>query len=390
MKKVCMVAYTHYLSDPRVRREAEALAERKDKVDCICLKRKGQNKSAFIDGVRLYRISVPRYKGSNIFFYMLSYISFFIFSSLKLIFLFLKERYDIIQVHNLPDFMVFTSFLPKLLGAKVILDMHDLMPELYLSKFKLDYNHPVIKIITWVANVSMSFANHVITVSEIWRERLISRGLPASRCTVVMNLPDTRIFKERQFRIRNGNNFRLIHHGSMSKRQDLDIVIKAVAKVRTHIPNIEFEIIGEGEELSNIIALVKSENLENCIYIKGNFVPVEQLPQIICQADVGIVTYKVDKFIDEAISTKLFEYVILGVPVISVRTKSAEAYFDDSSVSFFASADLEGLVNCIIGLYRYPRKRQELAINAQKVLLTHSWQNYKNAYYKLIDDLVLA
>lgn len=49
MKKICMVAYAYYLSDPRVRREAEALADRGNEVDFICLQKNGKREHRIIN-----------------------------------------------------------------------------------------------------------------------------------------------------------------------------------------------------------------------------------------------------------------------------------------------------------------------------------------------------
>ena len=51
-----------------------------------------------------------------------------------------KARYQLIHVHSVPDFLVFAAWFPKLTGAKIILDIHDLLPELYAGKYGTDHN----------------------------------------------------------------------------------------------------------------------------------------------------------------------------------------------------------------------------------------------------------
>ena len=48
----------------------------------------------------------------------------------------LKRKYDLVHVHNVPDFLVFSAWLPKLAGAKIILDIHDILPEFFANKFR--------------------------------------------------------------------------------------------------------------------------------------------------------------------------------------------------------------------------------------------------------------
>ena len=145
-----MLAYTVYPIDARVRREAEALTERGDEVDLICIRWGDQEKHSKISGVRVLRLSMRRYQGSSNLRYFMNYLKFFILSFLKLSYLYVKNRYQIIQVHTMPDFLVFAAIIPKLFRAKIILDVHDLMPELYMSKFHVDGDNLLIKFITFL------------------------------------------------------------------------------------------------------------------------------------------------------------------------------------------------------------------------------------------------
>ena len=147
MARVCMVAYTNYQFDSRVRREAEALVQRGDTVDFICLEDENAENPEYHNGVRLIKISSKRYRGSDAKMYLTSYLYFFMAVTFKLAGLQLKNSYQVIQVHTMPDFMVFVAVLPKLMGAKVLLDVHDLMPELYQSKFGFSETHFLIRFI---------------------------------------------------------------------------------------------------------------------------------------------------------------------------------------------------------------------------------------------------
>ena len=106
MKKICMVAYTNYLSDARPRREAETLARRGDQVDFIELGEKDRPSMEAIQGVRLFRVSQMRYRGSSGLSYGLAYLRFLCAATLKLVRLFRRERYDIVYVHTMPDLLV--------------------------------------------------------------------------------------------------------------------------------------------------------------------------------------------------------------------------------------------------------------------------------------------
>ncbi|MCK4597891.1 glycosyltransferase, partial [bacterium] len=173
MTKICMLAYTYYLSDPRVRREAEALADRGYGVDVLCLHGEGEKPRQQVNGVRVIRLPQSRYRGHRSWAYVVGYARFFILSFLWLTWFHLRKGYQLIQVHTMPDFLAFAALVPKILGAKIVLDIHDLMPELYSTKFGLAKSHPLIKVLKLQERLSARFAHRVIAVHEPQRRLLV-------------------------------------------------------------------------------------------------------------------------------------------------------------------------------------------------------------------------
>ena len=121
---------------------------------------------------------------------LLEYLGFFVLAAWRLLTLHLRRRYGVVQVHNLPDFLVFVALIPKLMGARVILDIHDLMPEFFASKTESDMQSSLVRLLILQEQLSCRFAHQVITVTSEWRETLIRRGVPAVKVAVVMNVAD--------------------------------------------------------------------------------------------------------------------------------------------------------------------------------------------------------
>ena len=132
---VCHLAYTFYETDNRVMRYAEALAARGDRVDVIALRRADQATSGTSNGVRVHRIQRRSVNETAAWMYLLKIVWFFVKSAAYLSVLQFRRRYDVVHVHNVPDFLVFAAVVPKLFGARLILDIHDVLPELYAGKF---------------------------------------------------------------------------------------------------------------------------------------------------------------------------------------------------------------------------------------------------------------
>jgi glycosyltransferase involved in cell wall biosynthesis len=388
MARICMVAYTHYPSDSRVRREAEALVDRGDSVDVIVLRQKGEERVRILNGVRLIQLSVVRYHGSSAGMYLVNYFLFFISASISLITLHLKNNYQIIQVHTMPDFMVFVAMVPKFLGAKVILDVHDLMPELYQSKFGFGQTHWLIRLITWMELYSIGFADRAIAVHKPHLDALIRHGNPVGKFIILLNLPDPKIFANRaRVSSRNDSSLKLIYHGTVAERHGLRVALRALTSLREEIKGLKFQIIGAGDDFPSLIDLAKELGLTDYVDFK-TFMPLEELIPIILDADVGIVPILYDDFTKYMLPTKLLEYVALGKPVICSRTATIEAYFDDSMVEYSTPGDVAELAEHIRVLYRNPDKRDRLRTNADKFNREYNWEQQKQLYYELIDALI--
>jgi glycosyltransferase involved in cell wall biosynthesis len=286
--------------------------------------------------------------------------------------------------------MVFVALVPKLLGAKVVLDVHDLMPELYQSKFGLPETHWLIRFITWTERRSVKFADKAIAVHQPHLDVLVRHGNLADKFIVLLNLPDPRIFGA-QARVgsRNGPGFELIYHGTVSERHGLGVAVQAVSIARDEIPGLRLRIIGAGDAMQDLTALVGRLGVTDCVCLEGA-VPLEALPGAIGDADVGIVPLLYDDFTRIMLPAKLLEYVALGKPVICSRTSTIEAYFDDSMVLYVTSGDAKELAEGIRFLYEHPEKREQLIASADRFNREYDWQRQKQLYYSLLDDLIGA
>jgi glycosyltransferase involved in cell wall biosynthesis len=389
MAKICMIAYTFYASDPRVRREAEALVARGDTVDFICVRETGKPVQRECNGVNLYPVSATRYRGDSTLAYLLIYATFFIKAFCLVSYLFLRKRYQIVQVHTMPDFLVFAAAIPKLFGAKIILDVHDLMPELYICKFKMQPRHWFIRLLTLMERCSIAFAHRAIAVHTPHQAALVSHGNCADKFSVLLNLPDSRIFNKVAEAPPKDGRFRLIYHGTVAHRHGLEVALRAVALVKDSIPELEFLVIGEGDDLARIKALTAEMSLNGFVRFLGRM-GVEELPKYLRQADVGIIPILYDDFTRYMLPLKLMEYVGMEIPSIVSRTETIEAYFDDDMVRFVTPGNVQELGQAILELYGDSQLRRRLVSNAARFNAQYNWEEHRKVYYQLIDSLLPA
>ena len=386
-----MVVHAHYpFGETRVEREARTLVDHGFEVDVICLGAKSESRHEIVDGINIYRLPVMRHQRIGLIAQLLEYLAFFTLASFKLIALHIQKRYNVVQVHNLPDWLVFVALIPRLTGARVILDLHDLMPEFYAGRFNRSLTSWAVHLLIWQEQISCWFADQVITVTELWRETLIGRGLPLTKVSVVMNLADNKLFfqtstTEKVFREDGG--FHLFYHGNLTYRYGIDLVIRAIDLLRREIPDIHLTVHGWGDYRKSLLELTDKLELNDQVSFSTTPVPTSGLPQIIRQADVCLVPYRQDVFTDGILPTKLMEYASLAMPVIVARTSTIAAYFDESMVQFFAPGDVEDLASCIRVLYADRNRLKQLTHGIDKFNQQYNWAMQSLDYLNLVQRL---
>jgi glycosyltransferase involved in cell wall biosynthesis len=384
MARFLMIAYTTYMHDGRVKRHAEALAERGDHVDVICLATEAQ---PITNGVNVIGLPMPRYRGESKSAYLRSYTRFFAMAAQRAVKMSLKERYDAVIVCTMPDAVVVCAILPKLLGSKVVLDVHDTMPELFHDKFGGARGAAGAKLLMLEERISSWWADRVLAVHDLHRDRLEQAGVAADKIHVVMNSPDTRIFNLHKNGDSPPNEFTLMCHGTVTQRLGLDIAISAVASLRSEIPELRLKVIGEGDRLAEARTLVDKFGMHNRVSFM-DLVPVEKLPSLLVKADVGLVPYRPSSATHLMLPVKLLDYATLGIPVIAARLRTVEHYFGNGAVELFEPANVEDLARAIRRLYKDPNLRAQLVERARQALDALNWQNQRNEYYRAIDSLL--
>jgi len=383
--RVCMPVYSFYENDNRVRRYAEILVARGDVVEVIALRRPHKSFEEVIRGVRVYRIQRRERNERGKLSYIFRLLLFFFRSALFLSWRHLWNPYQLIHVHSVPDFEVFAALLPKLTGCKVILDIHDIVPEFYASKFQVSKHSFLFRALLATERMAASFADHVIVANHIWRETLVSRAVAGARCTVILNWPDPTIFYRRG-RVRTDSRFVMLYPGTLNRHQGIDIAFRAFALIKDVVPNVELHIYGEGSDRVNLERLVVELSLQGRVVIHDS-VPLMEVPRLIENADLGIVPKRKDCFANEAFSTKILEFMAMGVPVIVSDTKIDRYYFDESMLKFFRGQDERDLAKCMLELIRNPELRERLATNALKYVADKGWDVKKAEYLELVDRL---
>src|SRR5579883_2915763 len=172
------ITFDWYPFDPRVRRLAEAAADAGDAVDVICIRQPGEKRFEIYNGVRIYRMPMGRGFGRSLPMTILAWCWFMVLAGAVVSWLHLKRSYQVIHVHNMPDFLVFATLFPRLFGAKIILDVQDVSPELMAAKAGGRKRKLVLRLATWQERISTRYAHHVVTVAGRLRNCCCNGAFP--------------------------------------------------------------------------------------------------------------------------------------------------------------------------------------------------------------------
>ena len=385
--RVCMPVYSFYETDNRVIRYAETLAKRGDQVDVISLRKSGQPHYDVLNGVRIFRIQERIENEKRKLDYLVRLVKFFFRSGQLLTSMHLNAPYDLIHVHSVPDFEVFAALVPKLTGAKVILDIHDIVPEFYSSKFRSGSKRGFFKLLLVIERLSAWFSDHVIISNHLWRETLIGRSVHAGKCTAILNYPDPNLFRNLE-KSRTNEKTIVMYPGSLNYHQGLDIAIRAFSRISGELPDAEFHIYGDGEQRNNLTNLAAQLGLDGRVKFFRE-VPIHEIANIMVNSDLGIVPKRSNSFGNEAFSTKVLEFMSLGVPVLVSSTRIDQFYFNDDVVHFFKAQDEDDLADKLLFLLKNESFRKTLSARALAFAVDFSWDLKKMKYLDLVDSLTV-
>ena len=392
MKSVCIVVQNYYEFDIRVRRKAEALVAAAYSVDVLALRSPHTQKTFTLNGVNVYTISLGKRRGS-LARYTFEYAAFFLWAFVRVTLQMLRRRYAVIDVNTLPDFLIFAAVFARWMGAKLILDMHEITPEFYMSKYGIAENSWWVRVLEYLEKISFDFADHVITINEPIQDLLVDRGLPQAKSTVIMNSVDEASFASHSKSSAAADaaaapgTFVMMYHGTLTRIYGVDIAIEAFGMAHKEMPGTELWILGEGPEKGLLERLAQQQGLASKVRLFGLILP-NHIPAWLTKCDIGVLPIRRDKFLEFASPNKLSEYIIMGKPVIISRLKAIRHYFSENALAYFEPNNPADFAKQMVRVYRDSGLRARLAATAKEEYVPMRWDVMKQRYLNIIEDLV--
>jgi glycosyltransferase involved in cell wall biosynthesis len=384
-----MVHYSDFVVDSRIQRQARALAERGDHVDCVCLSDDAE--IAVGPGrITLHRAAAGKPRGGARA-YIEGNARFLAGATRKVSALDRRGRFDLVEVHNMPDALVFAALRPKLRGTPLVLNFHDTFPELFATLFDRPPHHPLVHLIRAEERISASLADGHIFVTDEARELLRGRGINGKRTEVVMNTPDERVFGERRRPTAPpvDGELRIVYHGGLADRFGVETLVNAVALLRERNEPVALDVYGSDAEAARQLAAVAAKIAPQGVRIAPQPTPVGEIPARLASAHLGVVPTLRDGFTEMLLPVKLLEYVHMGLPVVASRLPVIERYFGDD-VLLAEPGDPASIAAAIEGVRADPTAAQMRAERASRRLAKIEWRQQRQGYLELVDGLVEA
>lgn len=390
-----MLAHTYYLRDPRVRREAEALAGQGFEVHVIGLSHppdaRGERETryAIVNGVHIHRLPISRRRGGALR-YLYEYCLLGLLGGLTLTRLHLRARFDVVHVHNMPDLLVLAALIPRLTGSTVILDVHDPMPELYMS-----WNRPratlLVRLLRFQERISHVLAHRIISVNDTMRENLRAKGVADAKIFIVNNFPDERLFPISEPTTswpRSRDQLVMLYCGTVTEHYDLGLAVRAVARLAGEIP-VKLRILGDGNRLDEVLNLAAELGVADSVERVGS-VPIDRVRDEMRNADIGISCHRAGVFGDLYFSTKIVEYMTQGLPVLSPRTYTINKYLPDDSMFYFEPGSDAALAESLRFMWQNSDEVVRRIARARQLLPRLSWQAEKGKFLAFYTNLVTS
>ncbi|HXB58902.1 MAG TPA: glycosyltransferase family 4 protein, partial [Candidatus Acidoferrales bacterium] len=388
-----VLLFSEYPADPRPRRAAEVLAREGVSVDVLCLQGSSEEpRHETINEVEVFRVPLERRRGSKIG-YILQYGAFILASFIFLCRRSLAKRYDLVHVHNMPDVLVFSALVPKFLGAKVMLDLHDPMPELMLTIFKLQPQSRLVRLLKLLEKWSTGFADLVLTVNQASKRIYTSRSCAPEKVQIIMNSPDEQVFQFQPVASlktkKGGSNepFVIMYHGSIFPRNGLDLAVDALEMATRSIPNVMLVICGDNNPfLEQVMASVKERGFEKAVSYLGRC-NHRQIVEAIDKCDIGVIPNRRNTFTEMNTPTRIFEYLARGKAVIAPRAQGIQDYFADEDILYFELGDASDLARKLEYAFSHPDKMEEMVHRGQEVYLAHRWSRESAGFVNAVTEL---
>jgi len=371
-------------TDRRVRKEIQNLLEAGYQVAVVTRSAPENAECRRWPGLTVLEYPSPR-EPRGVLGYVWEYAVSFAWAALYSMAARVRGRIDVLQVVQPPDIYFPLAWLHKVLGAAVVVDQHDLMPELFALRQEAAVR-PVTSVLRWLERRTQRVADETICTNDYQNARLVEAGGDPDRVTVVRNGPvlgrvQAALSDES---LKDDHAFLCCWVGLMGRQDRLDLALRAVDHVVSELgaKEIKFAFLGDGECFEEAKALSSSLGLAPWVSFPG-WVTESTVFSYLATADLGM-----DASLQEDVSpVKIFEYMAFGVPFVSFDLQETRS-IGAGAGAYAVPGDVHGLARELVALISDPDRRADMGrIGRERVRNELAWEHQARKYLAVMDRL---
>ncbi|MEU6195902.1 glycosyltransferase family 4 protein [Streptomyces sp. NPDC047061] len=285
---------------------------------------------------------------------------------------------DVVHACNPPDLLFLPALWLKRRGARFVFDQHDLVPELYLSRF--DRGKDLLyRAVCALERRTYRAADIVLATNESYRDVAVSRGgRRPEDVFVVRSAPAIERFQPvpPEEELKRGKPHLLCYLGVMGPQDGVDYALRALAKLRDELGRTDWHavFVGSGDAFDAMTELSRRLGLDDQVQFTGR-IPDADLVRYLSTADVCLSPDPRNPLNDVSTMNKVLEYMAMGRPIVSFDLKEARVSAGEAAVYAPANdeAEFAGLVALLLD---DPDKRARMGkIGQERVSGPLSWRN---------------
>lgn len=378
--------------DRRVWQESRALVEAGYRVTVICPmgSNRDRDKEEFTDGVRILRYPLRPASGGPVG-YVREY-ALALWHTLRLAIAVRREgRIDVVHACNPPDLLFLIAVVLRPWGSRFVFDHHDLVPELFLSRFS-GTRRVLHRLTRLVERLTFAAADGVISTNESYRHVAITRGkMPAEWVEVVRSAPDLGRFVRQppDDTLRCGKEYLLAYLGVMGPQDGVDYALRALARLRNDLGrnDVRCVFMGAGDSYDEMVALSVQLDIDDFVDFPGR-VPDEFVQRCLSTADVCLSPDPRNPLNDVSTMNKVVEYMAMGCPIVSFDLIEARVSAGDAAV-YVPANDEFAFAQAIDALLRDPQRRDAMGqCGRRRVEEELSWDISRAKLIRFYDHLL--
>jgi glycosyltransferase involved in cell wall biosynthesis len=343
-----------------------------------------------LEGIHVYRYPML-IEGKGYLGLIAEYVWSFICIFFWTLFVSVRRGFKVIMMANPPDIFFPIMWMWRLLGKKTVFDHHDLTPELFATKFKL--NRSVVLSFFYFAERRMLRAVHkVVSTNESYKAIGMQRGGRSGKDVVVVrNAPDPARFSLRppDPALRKSAKYMVAFLGEIGQQDGVDVLIRAISVINAQLGSnaVQYVLMGAGPHYDNIVAYAKSCGVSDQITFTGR-ADNDMICRVLSTADLAVDPCPYSPHANVSTATKIMEYMFFSLPVVAFDLLETRRSGDES-IGYARRGDEAHFSRLIVELLRDEERRRVLGRAARRRLETAlSWRVSTRNLITLMDDLI--